>query len=95
MRDAGMLGVLTEQGVTSLPKFRNGALPDSAKPGHYIEGPNKRPASCLHKPMRCIGCVYGGCRWPTDGTHCCLTLAARSSPAPSTDSCTPMESPSA
>ncbi|KAJ9518930.1 hypothetical protein QJQ45_026229 [Haematococcus lacustris] len=43
MRDAGMLGVLTEQGVTSLPKFRNGALPDSAKPGHYIEGPNKRP----------------------------------------------------
>ncbi|KAJ9520140.1 hypothetical protein QJQ45_030063 [Haematococcus lacustris] len=38
MRDAGMLGVLTEQGVTSLAKFRNGALPDPARPGHYIEG---------------------------------------------------------
>ncbi|KAJ9527394.1 hypothetical protein QJQ45_025663 [Haematococcus lacustris] len=39
MSDAGMLGVLTEPGVTSLPKFRNGALPDPARPGHYIEGP--------------------------------------------------------
>ncbi|KAL6750040.1 hypothetical protein V8C86DRAFT_2822673 [Haematococcus lacustris] len=39
MRDAGMLGVLTEEGVTSLKKFRNGALPDPARPGHYIEGP--------------------------------------------------------
>ncbi|KAJ9504941.1 hypothetical protein QJQ45_021229, partial [Haematococcus lacustris] len=37
--DAGMLGVLTEQGVTSLNRFRNGALPDPARPGHYIEGP--------------------------------------------------------
>ncbi|KAJ9511272.1 hypothetical protein QJQ45_017132, partial [Haematococcus lacustris] len=32
MRDAGMLG------VTSLLKFRNGALPDPAEPGKYIEG---------------------------------------------------------
>ncbi|KAJ9517853.1 hypothetical protein QJQ45_004219 [Haematococcus lacustris] len=39
MRDAGMLGVLTKEGVTSLAKFRNGALPDPARPGHYIEGP--------------------------------------------------------
>ncbi|KAJ9522569.1 hypothetical protein QJQ45_019637 [Haematococcus lacustris] len=39
MRDAGMLGVLTEEGVTSLAKFKNGALPDPARPGHYIEGP--------------------------------------------------------
>ncbi|GFH18332.1 uncharacterized protein HaLaN_15116, partial [Haematococcus lacustris] len=39
MCDAGMLGVLTEEGVTSLAKFRNGALPDPARPGHYIEGP--------------------------------------------------------
>ncbi|GFH15602.1 uncharacterized protein HaLaN_11855 [Haematococcus lacustris] len=39
MRDAGMLGVLTEQGVTSLAKFRNGALPDPTRSGHYIEGP--------------------------------------------------------
>ncbi|KAJ9517982.1 hypothetical protein QJQ45_004347 [Haematococcus lacustris] len=39
MRDAGMLGVLTEEGVTPLAKFRNGALPDPARPGHYIEGP--------------------------------------------------------
>ncbi|KAJ9509100.1 hypothetical protein QJQ45_001581 [Haematococcus lacustris] len=39
MHDAGMLGVLTEEGVTSLKKFRNGALPDPARPGHYIEGP--------------------------------------------------------
>ncbi|KAJ9520916.1 hypothetical protein QJQ45_014093 [Haematococcus lacustris] len=39
MRDAGMLGVLTEEGVTSFKKFRNGALPDPARPGHYIEGP--------------------------------------------------------
>ncbi|KAJ9514798.1 hypothetical protein QJQ45_028478 [Haematococcus lacustris] len=39
IRDAGMLGVLTEEGVTSLKKFRNGALPDPARPGHYIEGP--------------------------------------------------------
>ncbi|KAJ9517900.1 hypothetical protein QJQ45_004185 [Haematococcus lacustris] len=39
MSDAGMLGVLTEAGVTSLVKFRNGALPDPARPGHYIEGP--------------------------------------------------------
>ncbi|GFH13387.1 hypothetical protein HaLaN_09263 [Haematococcus lacustris] len=35
--------------------------------------------------MRCLCCGYGGCRWPADGTHCCLTLAARSSPAPSTN----------
>ncbi|GFH18955.1 hypothetical protein HaLaN_15835 [Haematococcus lacustris] len=39
MNDAGMLGVLTEAGVTSEDKFRNGALPDPANPGHYIEGP--------------------------------------------------------
>ncbi|KAJ9528258.1 hypothetical protein QJQ45_014227 [Haematococcus lacustris] len=39
MRDAGMLEVLTEEGVTSLAKFRNGALPDPARPGHYIVGP--------------------------------------------------------
>ncbi|KAJ9510325.1 hypothetical protein QJQ45_015788 [Haematococcus lacustris] len=39
MRDAGMLGVLTEEGVISSAKFRNGALPDPARPGHYIEGP--------------------------------------------------------
>ncbi|KAJ9525459.1 hypothetical protein QJQ45_003135 [Haematococcus lacustris] len=39
MHDAGMLKVLTEAGVTSLDKFRNGALPDPARPGHYIEGP--------------------------------------------------------
>ncbi|KAJ9522310.1 hypothetical protein QJQ45_008109, partial [Haematococcus lacustris] len=39
MRDASMLGVLTEEGVTSLKKFRNGALPDPAEPGKYIEGP--------------------------------------------------------
>ncbi|GFH26762.1 hypothetical protein HaLaN_24965, partial [Haematococcus lacustris] len=39
MHDAGMLGVLTEEGVTSLAKFRNGALPDPARPGHFIEGP--------------------------------------------------------
>ncbi|KAJ9527256.1 hypothetical protein QJQ45_025517 [Haematococcus lacustris] len=46
MSDAGMLGVLTEQGVTSEDKFRNGAIPDPAKPGHYIEGPaNSKVAS--------------------------------------------------
>ncbi|KAJ9527103.1 hypothetical protein QJQ45_025201, partial [Haematococcus lacustris] len=46
MSDAGMLGVLTEAGVTSLDKFRNGALPDPANPGHYIEGPeNSKVAS--------------------------------------------------
>ncbi|KAJ9518862.1 hypothetical protein QJQ45_026141 [Haematococcus lacustris] len=46
MSDAGMLGVLTEAGVTSLDKFRNGALPDPARPGHYIEGPaNSKVAS--------------------------------------------------
>ncbi|KAJ9519814.1 hypothetical protein QJQ45_013492 [Haematococcus lacustris] len=39
MSDAGMLGVLTEAGVTSLTKFRNGALPDPANPGEYIAGP--------------------------------------------------------
>ncbi|KAJ9513239.1 hypothetical protein QJQ45_029500 [Haematococcus lacustris] len=39
MSDAGMLGVLTEEGVTSLKKFRNGALPDPAEPGKFIEGP--------------------------------------------------------
>ncbi|KAJ9522331.1 hypothetical protein QJQ45_008199 [Haematococcus lacustris] len=46
MSDARMLGVLTEAGVTSLDKFRNGALPDPARPGHYIEGPaNSKVAS--------------------------------------------------
>ncbi|GFH20469.1 hypothetical protein HaLaN_17596 [Haematococcus lacustris] len=46
MHDASMLGVLTEQGVTCLDKFRNGALPDPANPGHYIEGPkNSKVAS--------------------------------------------------
>ncbi|KAJ9517962.1 hypothetical protein QJQ45_004276 [Haematococcus lacustris] len=46
MSDAGMLGVLTEQGVTSLTKFRNGALPDPANPGEYIAGPaNSKVAS--------------------------------------------------
>ncbi|KAJ9520001.1 hypothetical protein QJQ45_014727 [Haematococcus lacustris] len=46
MHDAGMLGVLTEAGVTSEVKFRNGALPDPAEPGHYIEGPaNSKVAS--------------------------------------------------
>ncbi|KAJ9531855.1 hypothetical protein QJQ45_022032 [Haematococcus lacustris] len=46
MHDAGMLGVLTEEGVTSLKKFRNGALPDPARPGNYIEGPkDSHPAA--------------------------------------------------
>ncbi|KAJ9515201.1 hypothetical protein QJQ45_002336 [Haematococcus lacustris] len=46
MHDAGMLGVLTEAGVTSEDKFRNGALPDPANPCHYIEGPiNSKVAS--------------------------------------------------
>ncbi|KAJ9518098.1 hypothetical protein QJQ45_010018 [Haematococcus lacustris] len=46
MSDAGMLGVLTEAGVTSEDKFRNGAIPDPARPGHYIEGPaNSKVAS--------------------------------------------------
>ncbi|KAJ9518000.1 hypothetical protein QJQ45_004327 [Haematococcus lacustris] len=40
MRDAGMLGVLTEEGVTSLAKFRNGALPDPAEPGNQV---NSKP----------------------------------------------------
>ncbi|KAJ9528898.1 hypothetical protein QJQ45_000455 [Haematococcus lacustris] len=57
MSDAGMLGVLTEAGVTSLDKFRNGALPDPARPGHYIEGPaNSKVASrwdaLLPDPLR-------------------------------------------
>ncbi|KAJ9506397.1 hypothetical protein QJQ45_004899 [Haematococcus lacustris] len=39
MHDAGMLGNLTEEGVTSLKKFRNGALPDPAVPGNFIAGP--------------------------------------------------------
>ncbi|KAJ9534867.1 hypothetical protein QJQ45_017244, partial [Haematococcus lacustris] len=39
MHDAGMLGVLTEEEVTSLKKFRNGALPDPAVPGNFIAGP--------------------------------------------------------
>ncbi|KAJ9506372.1 hypothetical protein QJQ45_019521 [Haematococcus lacustris] len=39
MHDAGMLGVLAEEGVTSLKKFRNGALPDPAVPGNFIAGP--------------------------------------------------------
>ncbi|KAL6755412.1 hypothetical protein V8C86DRAFT_3099172 [Haematococcus lacustris] len=39
MCDADMLGVLTKEGVTSLDKFRNGALPDPAEPGKDIEGP--------------------------------------------------------
>ncbi|KAJ9508722.1 hypothetical protein QJQ45_028015 [Haematococcus lacustris] len=39
MHDAGMLGVLTEEGVTSLKKLRNGALPDPAVPGNFIAGP--------------------------------------------------------
>ncbi|GFH30169.1 hypothetical protein HaLaN_28967 [Haematococcus lacustris] len=39
MRDAGMLGVLTERGVTSLTKIRDGALPDPAEPGKFIAGP--------------------------------------------------------
>ncbi|KAJ9508750.1 hypothetical protein QJQ45_028060 [Haematococcus lacustris] len=39
MHDAGMLGVLTEAGVTSFKKFRNGALPDPAVPGNFIAGP--------------------------------------------------------
>ncbi|KAJ9508778.1 hypothetical protein QJQ45_028085 [Haematococcus lacustris] len=39
MHDAGMLGVLTEEGVNSLKKFRNGALPDPARPGNFIAGP--------------------------------------------------------
>ncbi|GFH18848.1 uncharacterized protein HaLaN_15715, partial [Haematococcus lacustris] len=39
MRDAGMLRVLTEEGVTSLKKFRNGALPDPTVPGNFIAGP--------------------------------------------------------
>ncbi|KAJ9506717.1 hypothetical protein QJQ45_013624 [Haematococcus lacustris] len=38
MRDGCMLGVLTEEGVTSLDKFRNSALPDPAEPGKRIEG---------------------------------------------------------
>ncbi|KAJ9517796.1 hypothetical protein QJQ45_004146 [Haematococcus lacustris] len=39
VRDAGMLGLVTEEGVTSLTKLRNGALPDPGKPGKHIEGP--------------------------------------------------------
>ncbi|KAJ9527005.1 hypothetical protein QJQ45_025281 [Haematococcus lacustris] len=31
--------VLTEEGVTSLKKFRNGALPNPAVPGNFIAGP--------------------------------------------------------
>ncbi|GFH21487.1 hypothetical protein HaLaN_18802 [Haematococcus lacustris] len=34
-----MLGLVTEEGVTSLTKLRNGALPDPGKPGKHIEGP--------------------------------------------------------
>ncbi|KAJ9529585.1 hypothetical protein QJQ45_013900, partial [Haematococcus lacustris] len=45
MRDAGMLGVLTEEGVTSLKKSRNGALPDPAEPGKFIEGPKDSQVS--------------------------------------------------
>ncbi|KAJ9530174.1 hypothetical protein QJQ45_023458, partial [Haematococcus lacustris] len=45
MRDAGMLGVLTEEGVTSLTKSRNGALPDPAEPGKFIEGPKDSQVS--------------------------------------------------
>ncbi|KAJ9521087.1 hypothetical protein QJQ45_022819 [Haematococcus lacustris] len=46
MSDAGMLGVLTEAGVTSEDKLMNGAIPDPARPGHYIEGPaNSKVAS--------------------------------------------------
>ncbi|KAJ9505368.1 hypothetical protein QJQ45_009496 [Haematococcus lacustris] len=58
MSDAGMLGVLTEAGVTSLPKFRNGALPDPARPGHYIEGPanSKRIQESVQRPLEL-------CRW--------------------------------
>ncbi|KAJ9525650.1 hypothetical protein QJQ45_003319 [Haematococcus lacustris] len=42
MSEARMLGVLTEEGITSLDKFKNGALPDPAKPGKYIEGPENK-----------------------------------------------------
>ncbi|KAJ9521291.1 hypothetical protein QJQ45_023006 [Haematococcus lacustris] len=48
MSDAGMLGVLTEAGVTSEDKFRNGALPDPARPGHYIEGPPNSKSTRWH-----------------------------------------------
>ncbi|GFH18414.1 hypothetical protein HaLaN_15216 [Haematococcus lacustris] len=55
MRDVGMLGVLTEQGVTSLLKFRNGALPDPAEPGKCIEGPKDSQVSAP--------CSQGANRW--------------------------------
>ncbi|KAJ9531326.1 hypothetical protein QJQ45_006774 [Haematococcus lacustris] len=45
MHDAGMLGVLTEEGVTSFKKFRNGALPDPAVPGNFIAGPKDSHAA--------------------------------------------------
>ncbi|GFH05544.1 hypothetical protein HaLaN_00024 [Haematococcus lacustris] len=46
MSDAGMLGVLTEEGLTSLDKFRNGAPPDPAEPGKFIEGPKDSQVTC-------------------------------------------------
>ncbi|KAJ9514222.1 hypothetical protein QJQ45_012196 [Haematococcus lacustris] len=52
MRDAGMLGVLTEAGVTSMTKFRNGALPDPAEPGKYIEG--LKDSHCIEVSARSI-----------------------------------------
>ncbi|KAJ9526493.1 hypothetical protein QJQ45_009969 [Haematococcus lacustris] len=42
MSEARMLGVLTEEGITSLDKFKNGALPGPGKPGKYIEGPENK-----------------------------------------------------
>ncbi|KAJ9532329.1 hypothetical protein QJQ45_010369 [Haematococcus lacustris] len=70
MHDAGMLGVLTEEGVTSLKKFRNGALPDPARPGHYIEGPKDSHVSApcsqvLASPrvLRQLPCVLSPALW--------------------------------
>ncbi|KAJ9505810.1 hypothetical protein QJQ45_029232, partial [Haematococcus lacustris] len=49
MCDADMLGVLTKEGGTSLDKFRNGALPDPAEPGKYIEGPKDSQVSVANR----------------------------------------------
>ncbi|KAJ9510249.1 hypothetical protein QJQ45_015732 [Haematococcus lacustris] len=63
MRDAGMLGVLTEEGVTSLKKFRNGALPDPAEPGKFIEGPKDSQVSCQSGASQSLGAQSAAFRW--------------------------------
>ncbi|GFH24899.1 hypothetical protein HaLaN_22775 [Haematococcus lacustris] len=65
MSDAGMLGVLTEEG--SPPWTSSGTVP-------YL---TQRSRATTLMGLRTA-------RWPAGGMHCCLTLAARSSPAPST-----------